>query len=80
LLNPALRCDFDDESAGEFNGFQPTSLRNGTGNSKRALGNLFRGTGNFNRKTGRALLDFERRVDLTLFKAFPRCAYPASGI
>jgi hypothetical protein len=55
LLNPALRCDFDDQSAGEFNGFQPTSLRNGTGNSKRASGNLGWGTGNFNGKTGRAL-------------------------
>jgi hypothetical protein len=79
LPNPVFRCDFDDQSAGEFNGFQPNSLRNGTGNSKRASGNLFRETGNYPQNR-QGIVDFERRVDLTLSNAFPRCAYPASGI
>jgi hypothetical protein len=41
LLNPALRRDFDVRSAGEFNGFQPNSLRNGTGNFQTRIREFF---------------------------------------
>ena len=40
-----LHFDFDVQSASEFNGFQPNSLRNEQGIFKRVSGNFFRGTG-----------------------------------
>jgi hypothetical protein len=35
LLNAGLQCDFNVQSASEFNGFQPNSLRNGTSASSK---------------------------------------------
>jgi len=35
------RCDFDVQSASEFNGFQPNSLRNGTGNFQTRIREFF---------------------------------------
>jgi hypothetical protein len=37
LGGPTLCCDFGVQSASEFNGFQPNSLRNGTGNFQRRI-------------------------------------------
>jgi hypothetical protein len=45
FLNPVVRCDFDVQSASEFNGFQPNSLRDGTANFQTGIRELFRRTG-----------------------------------
>jgi hypothetical protein len=53
LPNPALRCDFDVYSASEFNGFQPNSLRNGTGNLQTRIREFFSRNREFDRANER---------------------------
>jgi hypothetical protein len=56
-----FRWDFDAQSASQFNGLQPNSLRNGTGNFQTCIRENFQGTGNFRARCPDAsILNFEQ--------------------
>src|SRR5262249_33765710 len=91
LLNPILRCDFDVQSASEFNGFQANSLRNRTGNLQTRIREFFSRNREFDRgdayegaaKTSRTSIpggSYYQRLYLTrLSWRILNCCYPIAA-